>query len=138
MRPSLKASFKRRQATMDACWERHSGNPIGVQLKTTTDLYAVILPDATEPGHYRAQFFDEKGFSGHSTYATPEQVLKDLISTGYVLTAKNALETLSTQESWRLGVQAQEYRDLFHYGKLTFSEMLTAIDALYSTAQQAA
>lgn len=128
-----------RKAAKEACKARHSANPVGVQLKSPlSERYTVILPDASEPGLFRLQYFDASGFSGHSTYNTAEQALHEAIVEGLTEDAPGALERLSVTGTWRLGVEAQGYRDLFNAGRMSFEDMLEAINALYEPSQSAA
>tara|TARA_R110002051_G_scaffold321867_1_gene410787 strand:- start:1137 stop:1562 length:426 start_codon:yes stop_codon:yes gene_type:complete len=128
-----------RKAAKAACKARHIANPVGVQLKSPlSERYTVILPDASEPGYFRLQYFDASGFSGHSTFNTSEQALHEATVEGFTEDAPGALERLSTTETWRLGVEAQGYRDLYNAGKMSFEAMLKAINALYESSQSAA
>ena len=44
----------------------------GILKHASDDRWAFILPDMSEAGHWRVQYFDLRGFSGHGTYATAE------------------------------------------------------------------
>lgn len=128
-----------RKAAKEACKARHMDHPLGVQLKSPlSERYTVILPDASEPGYFRLQYFDASGFSGHSTFETAEQALHEAVVEGLTEDAPGALERLSTTETWRLGVEAQGYRDLYNAGRMTFEAMLQAINGLYETSKSAA
>lgn len=85
---------------LEAC----QGNPVGFELKSSNGQYALILPDASEPGRYRAQMFDAKGFFGHSTRDSALQVLDELIVDGYIELAPGAMERLSQAISGSLGL----------------------------------
>lgn len=114
-----------------------SQEPIGVQLKSPlSERYIAILPDASEVGQYRIQYFDPKGFSGHSTYPDPQRALREAIFEGFTVRAPGALEALSDTVSWRLGTEAQSLRDLFNSGKITFEGMITAINKIYQENTQ--
>ena len=47
------------------------------------DKFAMFLPDASEPGRYRYQELDDRGFSGHFTLDSYDELLDDAIKLGY-------------------------------------------------------
>lgn len=66
--------------------------------------YAIVIPDASEPGRWRASHYDEHGFSGHETHDTPQQVLDQLSADGYTTPANGTIEKLSMTGDWKRGM----------------------------------
>jgi hypothetical protein len=82
-----------------------NGLPEGLELVSKTGWHwAVILRDASEPGRWRAQYFDDAGFSGHVTKDTPDAVLEDLVRYGYHTPAPGVLDRLSVTPKWAQGI----------------------------------
>ena len=48
-----------------------------------SNQWTVILEDMSEPGRYRHQTFDQRGFFGHHTMDSIEEVIEDAIDLGY-------------------------------------------------------
>jgi len=112
----------------NAAWHRileaAQGNLIGMEVvDKTLSRYAAILQDASEPGRFRAQFFDANGFSGHATYNTPEDVLERLVQDGYREPAVGAMNTLSQSREWSLGTLMAHLIAKVNAGKMTYREM---------------
>jgi hypothetical protein len=67
------------------------------------DDYAVILPDASEPGRWRASFYDKHGFRGHATSDSVEKVIEELADDGYHEPAKGSLDRMAASKDWAEG-----------------------------------
>src|SRR5690606_19766093 len=72
---------------------------VGLTLKAKF-AWAVLLPDATHPGKFRYQSFNETGFTGHSTADTAEEVVLEMFKDGYREVDDDVLERLSVSETW--------------------------------------
>jgi len=100
------------------------GDPVGLELKSRHEQYALILPDASEPGRFRAQMFDAKGFFAHSTRDTALEVLELLVTEGYTELATGALEQLSQSTDWKLGMFQTNLIAEVNRGRLSYPAML--------------
>ncbi len=67
------------------------------------DRWAFLLPDMTEQGKWRIQYFDLRGFSGHGIYSAPCALVDAAISGGYVERDDGALDRVQDLPSFRRG-----------------------------------
>ncbi|SHJ71556.1 MULTISPECIES: hypothetical protein [Pseudomonas] len=99
-----------------------NGELIGLELEhPKLRSYALIMPDPSTPGMYRAQYFDSKGMKAHMTWATPEQVLESLIMAGYVRISRGALERLSVTREWAIGMYKVDLIRRLNAGEICFA-----------------
>lgn len=100
------------------------GNIMGLELcDPKYERYAAILEDASEPGRYRAQFYDARGFSGHSTRDTAVAVLEELTRDGYRVLAPGAMLRLSQTREWSIGTLVTNLISKVNAGQLTYQAM---------------
>lgn len=79
---------------------RHAGDPSGIEFRHVSYLrWAIVLPDASEPGKTRIQFFTPSGFDIHRTFATLEEAVEQMVSEGYVVEQPRMLDSLAV--GWR-------------------------------------
>lgn len=96
----------KRQAALVSARDSIGGKLMGAQLQREINddfQYAVLTGDASEPGRFRATFYDRRGFFSHSTHDTLEQALEDVVGLGYRAKAKISLSELSKTEEWAEG-----------------------------------
>lgn len=82
-------------------------NKVGDGTELSTDdgkRHAILLPDASSPGKYRYQMFDEHGFSAHSTHNSPEEAVADAARTGYHVPNPGILDKLAGTDEWAHGM----------------------------------
>lgn len=77
---------------------------LGAEVRKKNGQAAAVFPDATQPGKYRYQAFDERGFFSHSTHNSLEEVLDALVTDGYTEPAPGLLDRLASTETWRQGM----------------------------------
>ena len=97
-------------ARCQAAWRQvlamTGGQLEGVELATRDgNRFAAILRDPTEPGRWRAQFYDAHGFSGHQVEKAPADVLESLIRDGFHVQATGAMQRLSQTATWAAGTR---------------------------------
>ena len=96
-----------RAKAAEALLKANGGQYIGMEVKNAErDQWAFILPDASEPGKFRSQRFDARGFFSHSTQDTEQQVLDELVADGFTEHAPGALDRLSSTPQWTAGMEA--------------------------------
>lgn len=69
-----------------------------------THRWKMILPDASEPGHWRTQAFDEKGFFGHATFASKELAIEEAAVSGYSVRDDGALDRIQDTPAFQRGI----------------------------------
>ncbi len=114
------------QRAYNAVMERHSGNPVGVEYrhKNKSTSWAFVLPDASEPGRHRVQYFDEHGFFSHHAEDTLEDAVQEMVRNGYVTEEKGVLSRVSKTEVWRRGMERCFLMMQVGQGKITYAEYL--------------
>jgi hypothetical protein len=106
----------------------HGEDLIGVELcDARSERYAAILRDASEPGRFRAQFYDASGISGHQTRDSAEEVLEELIRDGYRMLAPGAMQRLSQSREWALGTLMANLIAQVNAGRMTYQGMHDAM-----------
>lgn len=94
--------------------------------------WAALLPDMTEPGRWRLQYFDERGFSGHGIYDTEDQLLDAAWSAGFQQHDAGALDRLAQLPSFARGNFAADLIRRINLRELTHeaaNAQLAAYDA---------
>jgi len=96
--------------------------------KWGTKQHAIVVPDASEPGKWRASYYDSLSFSGHDTFATQDEVLVDLVAYDYTEPAPGSLDRLSQTDEWAHGMAVVQINK--YVGTLQFAaQSATAEDA---------
>jgi hypothetical protein len=114
---------------------RHQGNPLGIEFSNKAgDRWAFILENCDSAAPYRVQYFDERGFSGHSCYASIEDALEENIRDGYVIEDSGVLCRLFHTTKWQNGLAVSEIRQQHQLGLLSFVEMLNQLNRLQLVA----
>ncbi|MFD2274283.1 hypothetical protein ACFS07_33350 [Undibacterium arcticum] len=102
---------------------RNAGDPSGVEYHNrAATLWAFVLPDASEPGKYRLQTFDEDGFTGHSSYSSLIDAVEALIKNGYVCEDRGALDRMSTTARWAAGTEILDLLRRLNGKEISFQE----------------
>lgn len=70
--------------------------------------WAVLLRDASAPGKYRYQLFDEAGLDEHCTFDTFELAFQDAVAKGFCELDMGALDRLFESEAWVHGTSFLE------------------------------
>lgn len=113
LRAIFRASVSRRKLhlkqTKDRLLDVRGGNLIGLELKSVSrEQWAIILRDASEPGRFRCQLFDSRGFFSHRTRDTVAKVLEELVEDDFTVVDMGALRRLSMTQEWRDGMALVE------------------------------
>lgn len=85
--------------------------------------WAFLLPDMGEPGKWRMQYFDARGFSGHSIFASEDEVLRASVNEGFRIRDDQALDQIQDLPSFRRG---NYLADLVHHvnsGQLPYARI---------------
>lgn len=90
--------------------------------------WTVILQDMSEPGRYRHQSFDQRGFFGHFTMDSLEDVIEDAIDQGYRTIDNGRLEALCTTDEWQEGSRACALLHQLNNGAISWNEFTAQMD----------
>ena len=102
----------------------------GVVLKQKSAArWGMILADASEPGKWRIQTFDERGFSGHSTYNSTAEALRAAVQSGFVERDDGALDRLHATPAFQRGNQYLSIISRVNAGEITHAEGMRQMDA---------
>lgn len=106
------------------------------------DLWALVLPDASEPGRFRYSVFRLNGFYSHFATDTLDEAVLDAFKSGFTRVApRDTLDKLSTTIEWKKGCERLVHIEAHQRDALTFAEMLAEfakIEAKYDQQQLAA
>lgn len=101
----------------------------GLELRQENrEQYALILLDPSEPGRYRAQFYDARGFYGHITRDTPYEVFQEVFCEGFQRLAKGSLVALSQTSEWQRGSLVTNLIAEVNLGRISHSDMLKQLE----------
>lgn len=104
---------------------KYNGDLAGLQLGNKAGTqFALFLPDASEPGRYRASFFDARGFYGHSTRDSYESLLDEAFQDGYREEAPGKLEALSATEDFAKGNELVGQIQAVNAGRMSWAEFV--------------
>lgn len=124
--------------TYDAIMRKFNGDPSGVEFKADNrDAWAFVLPDASEPGRMRVQYFDRSSFFSHHPYDTLSECVDNMVAEGYTVEDAGALERLSDTDEWRRGVEVAGLIQKLNAKEITHEEFNRRVIAL-SPAKAAA
>lgn len=85
--------------------------------------WMMILRDASAPGNWRTQPFDEDGFSGHMTFAERGQAIEDAAKAGFTQRDDQALDRLQDTPRFRRGLLAAELLQEHNAGEISLAEV---------------
>jgi hypothetical protein len=122
------------QGKKDAIGDMSQG---GIVKQADSERWAFVLPDMTEPGQWRIQYFDTRGFSGHGIYASAEAALDSAIASGFEVRDDQALDRVQTLASFWRGIHAAELIRRINCKQLTHAQG-DALMAEYDEQQAAA
>jgi hypothetical protein len=101
------------------------------------DLYALILPDASEPGRFRYSGFKAIGWDTHFTANTLDEVVLEAFKAGYTcVAARDTLDKMSATTEWIKGCERLAQIQAHQNGKLSWNEMLNEFEKIEATYAQ--
>lgn len=110
---------------------RYDGNPMGIECKSDSrEGWAVVLPNLTDEGPVKVQYFDADGFSGHYCQSSMTKAVEQMISEGYRTIDEGILDRLVATERWSLGTKRQALRDQMNRGFITWNQMIEQFNLL--------
>ncbi|MGE8065204.1 hypothetical protein [Pseudomonas sp. NPDC089569] len=106
------------------------------------DSFALILPDASEPGRFRYSGFRAIGWMTHYTVDTLDEAVLEAFKAGYTrVAARDTLDKMSATTEWKKGCERLAHIQAHQNGHLTWTEMLSefqTIELKYAQQQLAA
>lgn len=93
--------------------------------------HAILLPDASSPGKYRYQMFDDRGFSAHSTHDSPEAAVADAASSGFHVHNPGVLDKLAGTDEWAHGMAMSAIMQAHNGGQIDWKTATDRMAALH-------
>ena len=116
---------------LEAAFAAHAQHGDGTELSNKDGRrHAILLPDASNPGKYRYQMFDERGFMSHSTHDTPEDAVADAVSQGYHVHNPGILDRLAGTDEWAHGMAVNAVMQAHNGGQIDWRTAMDKIKAL--------
>lgn len=107
----------------NAIMVRFNGDPSGIEFSTKDrQKWAFVLPDASEPGRHRIQYFDERSFFSHHPYDTVTEAVLAMVTEGYEIEDAGALDRVSATETWRKGTAVAAIKMKLDRGLISWKE----------------
>lgn len=104
---------------------RTGGDLAGLQLASKDGKqFAFFLPDASEPGRFRASLFDERGFFGHSTRDSYAELLDEAFTDGYRTEVAGKLESMAGTETFADGNDLVAKVQAVNAGRMSWKELV--------------
>lgn len=128
-----------RHEAITAIYEEFDKTGFGLTLTNSHgDSWAVLFPDASEPGRFRYQTFRACGWTSHYTMDTADECILDAFDCGFRVLADNqTLDRLASTPEWAKGIEQLNVITLQNTGRITPLEahkQLTEIAERYSHA----
>lgn len=114
------------QATFSALMVATEGNPVGFEMKRPkADKWAFIasVPNGDVASEWRVYIFDRNGFICHNGHATLQDAAEEL-TREFTVMDLGALDRVSQDAAWKMGMALQEIRDDFIVGRIGYEEMV--------------
>lgn len=119
-------------AKLEAAFAAHAKHGDGTELSNTDGRrHAILLPDASNPGKYRYQMFDERGFMSHSTHDTPEEAVADAALSGYHVHNPGILDKLAGTDEWSHGMAINAIMQAHNGGQIDWATAMGRINKLH-------
>lgn len=100
----------------------HVGDGAIVRHKSLSHQWLMILQDASEPGKWRTQSFDLKGFSGHMVYQDRAAAVDAAASGGYTVRDDEALDRIQDTPAFQRGLFVCDLIRSINLGQMTREE----------------
>lgn len=106
------------------------------------DSFALISPDASEPGRFRYSGFRAQGWMTHYTVDTLDEVVLEAFKAGYTrVAARDTLDKMAVTTEWKKGSERLVHMQAHQNGHLSWNEMLAEFEKIeikYAQQQLAA
>ncbi len=86
------------------------------------DRWQMILRDASEPGKWRTQQFDARGFAGHRTFPSRAEAIDAVADAGYSIRDDEALDRMQNTPAFQRGLFVADLLRLVNGGAISFDE----------------
>lgn len=106
------------------------------------DSFALVSPDASEPGRFRYSGFRAVGWMTHYTVDSLDEVVLEAFKAGYTrVAARDTLDKMSVTTEWKKGSERLIHMQAHQSGALSWNEMLAEFEKIeikYAQQQLAA
>ncbi|MFJ3110097.1 hypothetical protein [Pseudomonas putida] len=101
------------------------------------DSWALILPDASEPGRFRYSAFRNIGWMSHFTTDTIDEAVLEAFKSGFTQVApRDTLDKLSVTLEWKKGCERLVHIEAHQRGTLSYAEMLAKFEEIEAKYHQ--
>lgn len=87
------------------------------------DAWCMVIPDLDGEGQWRLQYFDRRGFSGHSVYPDQDKARYEAVMEGFYLRDDEALDRLQETHEFKRGNFATDLIGKINTGEIAFAEL---------------
>jgi len=107
----------------DLVMRAHGGDPSGVEYRRDDrESWAFVLPDASQPGMHRIQYFDQHGFSSHHPCESVAKAADTMVTEGFRVRDDGALDRIGCLASFKRGTEVASLIQLLNRSVITMSE----------------
>lgn len=115
----------------DEIMVKYDGSPMGVEFRSKhRDAWAFVLPDASEQGKFRIQYFDRNGFASHHSDESVEACVNQMVADGYTVEDAGALDGLVDTAEWKRGVEVAALMQRLNSKQISYREFSELVCAL--------
>lgn len=101
------------------------------------DSWAMILPDASEPGRYRYSSFRHIGWTGHYTTDTIDEAVLEAYKSGFTqVSPSDTLDKLSGTTDWKKGCERLIHIEAHQRGLLSWNDMIAEFEKIEAKYDQ--
>ncbi|MBM5458877.1 hypothetical protein H8F21_15025 [Pseudomonas sp. P66] len=101
------------------------------------DSWALILPDASEPGRFRYSVFRNIGWMSHFTTDTIDEAVLEAFKSGFTQVApRDTLDKLSATLEWKKGCERLVHHEAHQRGAMSFDDMLAKFEEIEAKHHQ--
>lgn len=114
---------KRRSCVKTRLLDAHNNDLQGVEFMSSDgSRFALFLPDASQQGQVRVQFFDRQGFSGHCTRKNYSECVDEAFGCGIMVETQGNLDAFSKMPEFIAGNERASRMAQLNAGQLTWKE----------------
>lgn len=116
-------NFKRDAQAFNNALDHFNAHGFGLTLANDDRTqWTIVLEDMSEPGRFRHQTFNTRGFYGHYTSDSIEETIEDAIDMGFRTIDNGRLEELCATEEWDEGTRVGALIQQLNNGQIGWNQ----------------